>query len=65
MTEPLLFKQTIAGEERELVSFATEPARYRHWKLAVEGDVARLTLDIDEEGGIKPGYKLKLNSYDL
>ncbi len=65
MTDPLLFKQTIAGEERELVSFATEPARYRHWKLAVEGDVARLALDIDEDGGIKPGYKLKLNSYDL
>ncbi|MBA2674185.1 2,3-epoxybenzoyl-CoA dihydrolase [Ramlibacter sp.] len=65
MTDPLLFKQTIAGEERELVSFATEPAHYRHWKLAVEGDVARLALDIDEDGGIKPGYKLKLNSYDL
>ena len=65
MTEPLLFKQVLAGEERELVSFATEPARYRHWQLAVEGDVARLKLDIDEEGGIKPGYKLKLNSYDL
>jgi benzoyl-CoA-dihydrodiol lyase len=65
MTEPLLFKQTLAGEERELVSFATHPSTYRHWKLAVEGDVARLKLDIDEEGGIKPGYKLKLNSYDL
>lgn len=65
MTEPLLFKQTIAGEERELVSFATHPSRYRHWKLAVQGDVARLTLDIDEDGGLKPGYKLKLNSYDL
>jgi benzoyl-CoA-dihydrodiol lyase len=65
MTEPLLFKQVLAGEERELVSFATAPARYRHWQLAVEGDVARLKLDIDEEGGIKPGYKLKLNSYDL
>jgi benzoyl-CoA-dihydrodiol lyase len=65
MTEPLLFKQTLAGEERELVSFATHPSRYRHWTLAVEGDVARLKLDIDEDGGIKPGYKLKLNSYDL
>jgi benzoyl-CoA-dihydrodiol lyase len=61
MTEPLLFKQG----ERELVSFATEPAKYQHWNLSVEGDVARLKLDINEEGGIKPGYKLKLNSYDL
>lgn len=65
MTEPLLFKQTLDGEERELVSFATHPSRYRHWKLDVQGDVARLKLDIDEDGGIKPGYKLKLNSYDL
>jgi benzoyl-CoA-dihydrodiol lyase len=61
MTEPLLFKQG----ERELVSFATEPSKYQHWSLAVEGDVARLKLDINEDGGIKPGYKLKLNSYDL
>jgi benzoyl-CoA-dihydrodiol lyase len=61
MTEPLLFKQG----ERELVSFATEPAKYQHWTLSVEGDVARLKLDINEDGGIKPGYKLKLNSYDL
>ncbi len=65
MTEPLLFKQTLAGEERELVSFATHPSRYHHWKLDVQGDIARLKLDIDEDGGIKPGYKLKLNSYDL
>ena len=50
---------------RELVSFATDPSRYRHWTLDVQGDVARLKLDIDEDGGIKPGYKLKLNSYDL
>jgi benzoyl-CoA-dihydrodiol lyase len=61
MTEPLLFKQG----DGELVSFATDPSRYRHWTLSVEGDVARLKLDIDEDGGIKPGYKLKLNSYDL
>jgi benzoyl-CoA-dihydrodiol lyase len=64
MTEPLLFKQG----DRELVRFSTHPSRYRHWKLSVEGanaDVARLKLDIDEDGGIKPGYKLKLNSYDL
>jgi benzoyl-CoA-dihydrodiol lyase len=61
MTEPLLFRQG----ERELVSFATEPAKYQHWTLSVEGDIARLKLDINEDGGIKPGYKLKLNSYDL
>ena len=69
MTEPLLFKQTIEGQERELVSFSTHPARYQHWTLSVgvgvEADVARLKLDINEDGGIKPGYKLKLNSYDL
>ncbi|MCL4758262.1 MAG: 2,3-epoxybenzoyl-CoA dihydrolase [Rhodocyclaceae bacterium] len=47
------------------VDFRTEPARYRHWRLSFEGDVATLTLDIDEEGGIRPGYQLKLNSYDL
>jgi benzoyl-CoA-dihydrodiol lyase len=65
VTEPLLFKQTLNGESRELVSFATHPSRYQHWTLSVEGDVARLKLDINEDGGIKPGYKLKLNSYDL
>ncbi|MEU7812308.1 2,3-epoxybenzoyl-CoA dihydrolase [Pseudonocardia sp. NPDC049154] len=47
------------------VSFATSPERYRHWRLAVEGAVATLTLDIDETGGIVPGYELKMNSYDL
>jgi benzoyl-CoA-dihydrodiol lyase len=61
MTEPLLFKQG----ERELVRFATDPSKYQHWTLSVDGEVARLKLDIDEDGGIKPGYKLKLNSYDL
>ncbi len=61
MTEPLLFTQG----DRELVRFATHPSHYRHWTLTVDGDVARLKLDIDEDGGIKPGYKLKLNSYDL
>ena len=65
MTEPLLFKQNIGGVERDMVSFATHPAKYQHWTLGVDGDVARLKLDINEDGGIKPGYKLKLNSYDL
>ncbi|MFL6817343.1 MAG: 2,3-epoxybenzoyl-CoA dihydrolase [Bradyrhizobium sp.] len=61
----------MAGEDRVLaggaryIDFQTEPARYRHWKLAVEGDVATLTMDVDENGGLFEGYQLKLNSYDL
>src|ERR1700736_4022467 len=47
------------------VLFDTSPARYRHWKLTVEGRVGTLALDVDEDAGIRPGYKLKLNSYDL
>ena len=61
IVEPLLFKL----EDREMVNFQTHPSRYQHWTLSVDGDVARLKLDINEDGGIKPGYKLKLNSYDL
>src|SRR5271167_1054934 len=47
------------------VDFRTCPAKYRHWRLAVDGPVATLTMDVDEQGGIVPGYELKLNSYDL
>jgi benzoyl-CoA-dihydrodiol lyase len=47
------------------ISFQTDPSRYRHWKLAVDGDTATLTLDVDEKGGLFEGYDLKLNSYDL
>jgi benzoyl-CoA-dihydrodiol lyase len=47
------------------VDYQTEPSRYRHWKLSVEGEVATLAADFDENGGLAPGYKLKLNSYDL
>ena len=47
------------------VDYRTDPTQYRHWTLAVDGAVARLSLDIAEDGGIRPGYKLKLNSYDL
>jgi len=47
------------------VEFRTAPERYRHWRLATEGPVATLTMDVDEQGGIVPGYELKLNSYDL
>ena len=49
----------------DFVDYQTEPSRYRHWKLRFEGPVATLCLDVDEDGGLRPGYKLKLNSYDL
>jgi len=47
------------------IDFQTEPSKYRHWKLDVAGDVATLTMDVDENGGLFEGYLLKLNSYDL
>jgi benzoyl-CoA-dihydrodiol lyase len=59
------------GEDRALaggagyIDFQTDPSRYKHWKLAVDGDVATLTMDVDENGGLFEGYQLKLNSYDL
>ena len=61
----------MAGEDRVLaggasfIDFQTDPSRYRHWKLNVDGDVATLTMDVDENGGLFEGYQLKLNSYDL
>jgi benzoyl-CoA-dihydrodiol lyase len=47
------------------VDYQTDPTQYRHWKLNFDGPVARLEADFDEDGGLRPGYKLKLNSYDL
>ncbi len=47
------------------VDFRTCPQRYRHWRLDIDGPVATLTMDVDEQGGLEPGYELKLNSYDL
>jgi benzoyl-CoA-dihydrodiol lyase len=49
----------------EAISFETHPSRYKHWKLELLGDVARLWLDVQEDAGLAPGYQLKLNSYDL
>ena len=49
----------------EAVDYRTDPSRYRHWKLSFDGPVATLTMDVAEDGGLRPGYKLKLNSYDL
>ncbi len=48
-----------------VVDFDTTPDRYRHWTLGVDGEIATLTLAVDEDGGIVPGYQLKANSYDL
>ncbi len=48
-----------------MIRFDTQPDNYNHWKLSFDGAVATLALDIDEDKGIAPGYKLKLNSYDL
>lgn len=48
-----------------MLTFDTHPDAYHHWKLTFEGPVATLAMDVDEEKGLKPGYKLKLNSYDL
>jgi len=48
-----------------MITFDTDPSRYRHWRLACDGQIATLTLDVAEEGGLNPGYRLKLNSYDL
>jgi benzoyl-CoA-dihydrodiol lyase len=49
----------------DAVDFQTDPSRYKHWRLSFDGPVATLTMDVAEDGGLRPGYKLKLNSYDL
>lgn len=48
-----------------MIDFQTEPARYRHWRIDYDGDVAFLIMDVDQAGGLFDGYELKLNSYDL
>jgi benzoyl-CoA-dihydrodiol lyase len=55
----------MADNERTLVDFRTEPSRYKHWRLSIDGPVATLAMDVQEDGGLRPGYELKLNSYDL
>lgn len=47
------------------IDFQTDPSRYRHWRVEYEGEIANLYMDVDEQGGLFPGYELKLNSYDL
>jgi len=55
----------MADGERVVVDFRTDPGRYKHWKLSFDGPVATLQMDVKEDGGLVPGYELKLNSYDL
>ncbi len=47
------------------IDFQTDPSRYRHWRVEYDGEIANLYMDVDEQGGLFPGYELKLNSYDL
>jgi benzoyl-CoA-dihydrodiol lyase len=54
-----------SAQDRQRVTFDAHPGSYRHWKLSFDGPVATLALDVDENAGLRPGYKLKLNSYDL
>ncbi|HYN62335.1 MAG TPA: 2,3-epoxybenzoyl-CoA dihydrolase [Rubrivivax sp.] len=58
-------RKPIVSRQVPRVDYQTDPSRYKHWKLEFEGPVATLGADFDENAGIAPGYKLKLNSYDL
>src|SRR6516165_5700287 len=58
-------KLPMNGSAMDRVDYQTEPSRYRHWKLSFDGPVATLLADFDKDAGLRPGYKLKLNSYDL
>ena len=55
----------VTSAQLERVDYRTEPSLYRHWTLTVEGQVATLAMNVDENAGLRPGYQLKLNSYDL
>ncbi len=61
--EPVLAQEP--DEKAAVVDYRTDPSRYKHWRLSFDGPVATVTMDVNEDGGIRPGYKLKLNSYDL
>src|SRR5689334_21644315 len=47
------------------ISFETDPSKYRHWKLDLAGEIATLSMDVQEDAGLRSDYRLKLNSYDL
>jgi benzoyl-CoA-dihydrodiol lyase len=62
-SEALVVEPAVNGQDR--IDYRTDPSRYRHWRLSVDGPVATLSMDVAEQGGVRPGYALKLNSYDL
>ena len=47
------------------VDFQTDPSRYKHWRIEIDGPLAKLIMDVSEGGGLFEGYELKLNTYDL
>src|SRR5919201_1058298 len=61
----MLRRCTTVESLAETISFETHPSQSRHWKLAVDGAVATLSMDVREDAGLRPDYRLKLNSYDL
>ena len=61
--QPSVEKEDLLSADRVL--FDTHPEQYKHWTLSIEGSTATLSMAVDEDEGLKPGYKLKLNSYDL
>jgi benzoyl-CoA-dihydrodiol lyase len=63
--QALVPPQKLASADVPLVDFRAHPDQYRHWKLSFDGAIAHLRMDVAEDGGLRPGYKLKLNSYDL
>src|SRR6185369_16605592 len=65
MAVPKLAEATKEEAQASRIDFITAPERYRHWKIGIDGNVATLTMDIAEDATLRPGYKLKLNSYDL
>src|ERR1700683_554496 len=55
----------MSSEAQPVVEFRVDPERYGQWRVGFDGPVATVTMDVDEAGGLMPGYELKLNSYDL
>src|SRR3954454_8446067 len=62
---PMVDAERKLNNGKSRIDFQTDPSRYRHWKLNVEGEAATLLMDVDEKGALFEGYDLKLNSYDL